>query len=74
MLVLSRKIHERILIGDNIEILICRIGPYTVRIGITAPTDQVIRREDSTGEFKGTPDLTTIGKVANDGDTTQRTC
>ena len=58
MLVLSRKISERILIGDNIEILICRIGPQTVRIGITAPTDHLIRREDSTGESKGTPDLT----------------
>ena len=67
MLVLSRKIHERILIGDKIEILICRIGPNTVRIGITAPTDQVIRREDSTGESKGTPDLHNNLKVNDDG-------
>lgn len=37
MLVLSRKRDEKILIGDDIEITVCRIGPNAVRLGIDAP-------------------------------------
>lgn len=52
MLVLSRKPGERILIGDNVQITIVRIGPNTVRLGIDAPRDMNIVREElcSTGE------------------------
>ena len=46
MLVLSRKLSERIRIGDNIVIQIIRIGPGTVRIGIDAPHDVTISREE----------------------------
>ena len=46
MLVLSRKSGERILIGDNVQITIVRIGPNTVRLGIDAPRDMNIVREE----------------------------
>ena len=46
MLVLSRKTGERLLIGDEIVITVVRIGPKTVRIGIDAPTDIKIVREE----------------------------
>jgi carbon storage regulator len=46
MLVLSRKTSERILIGDEIAITIVRIGPNSVRIGIEAPRDMNIVREE----------------------------
>ncbi len=46
MLVLSRKTSERILIGDDITITIVRIGPNSVRIGIEAPKDMNIVREE----------------------------
>lgn len=36
MLVLSRKIDERILIGDDIEITVLKIKGNTVRLGIKA--------------------------------------
>ena len=44
MLVLSRKISERILIGDDITITVVRIGPNSVRIGIDAPLEMNIER------------------------------
>ena len=46
MLVLSRKPGEKILIGDNVSVTIVRIGPNTVRIGIEAPRDMNIVREE----------------------------
>lgn len=46
MLVLSRKCSERILIGDDIAIVVVAIGPNTVRIGIEAPKPVPIVREE----------------------------
>jgi carbon storage regulator len=50
MLVLSRKPGERILIGDQVVITIVRIGPNTVRLGIDAPRDMNIVREELCAE------------------------
>lgn len=46
MLVVSRKIGERILIGDKIVVTVVKIGSGGVRIGIEAPTEMAIIREE----------------------------
>lgn len=46
MLVLSRKPGEKILIGDDIKVVVVRIGPNTVRIGIEAPRHLHVVREE----------------------------
>jgi carbon storage regulator len=46
MLVLSRKPGERILIGDKIAITVVRIAPGIVRIGVEAPEELPILREE----------------------------
>ena len=48
MLVLSRKVGERILVGDKVVVTIVRIGPNAVRLGIEAPKDMNIVREELT--------------------------
>lgn len=46
MLVLSRKVGERILIGEEIRVTIVRIGSGGVRVGIEAPADLNVVREE----------------------------
>ena len=51
MLVLSRKVGERILIGSEVIITVVRIGPNAVRLGIQAPKDMnIVREELASGE------------------------
>lgn len=48
MLVLSRHVGEKILIGDDIEILVVDIRGHAgrVRLGITAPRDVAVDRAE----------------------------
>lgn len=46
MLVISRKVSESIVIGENIEILVSEIGTDRVKICINAPKEvPIVRRE-----------------------------
>ena len=46
MLVLSRKVGERIWIGDEIAITVVRITGGGVRLGIEAPSEMPVVREE----------------------------
>ena len=46
MLVLSRKENERLMIGENIVVKIVRVSGGKVRLGIEAPAEISIRREE----------------------------
>lgn len=55
MLVLSRKVGERILIGDDIRITIVRVGGGGVRVGIEAPPSFNVVREELKDRAVPTP-------------------
>ena len=46
MLVLSRKESERIRLGDSIVITVVRVSGDKVRLGIEAPADVLVLREE----------------------------
>jgi carbon storage regulator len=46
MLVLSRKLNESIVIGDHIRITVVGLRGNHVRLGIEAPSDVSIMREE----------------------------
>ena len=46
MLVLTRKINQSIMIGDEIEITVLSVSGEKVRIGIEAPRDISVFRQE----------------------------
>jgi len=48
MLVLSRKVGQRVKIGDNVWVKVIRVNGETVRLGIEAPDGVIILREELT--------------------------
>ena len=46
MLVLSRKESEKIMLGDSIVLTIVRVSGDRVRLGIEAPSDMLILRNE----------------------------
>ncbi len=46
MLVLSRKKDEKIIIGDNITVMVIEIRGDKVRLGIEAPKEVTVHRQE----------------------------
>jgi carbon storage regulator len=46
MLVLSRKINQSVMIGDDIEIILLETKGDTAKIGIVAPRDVKVYRQE----------------------------
>ncbi len=74
MLVLTRKVEESIIIGDNIEVKILGVSGKSVKIGITAPRElpvyrkevyEAIKRENEAAAASGRVDLESITGLLN---------
>ena len=61
MLVLSRKLNEKILIGDDIVITVVKIDRNHVRIGIEAPGDVKVFREEIAPVRRQVEDVVGVG-------------
>lgn len=46
MLVLTRKLHQSIMIGDQIEVVVLEVRGEQVRLGIRAPRDVTVHRKE----------------------------
>ena len=53
MLVLTRRLGESITIGDNVKIIIVEIDGNQVKLGIEAPREIEIYREELFEKIKG---------------------
>ena len=70
MLVLSRKIGEKLVIGDNITVVISRVAGNRVTLGIEAPNDVRIVRGELRPDFDvGVPAGRTTGGFDLETDT-----
>ena len=52
MLVVSRKPGERILIGDKIAITVVKVASGAVRLGVEAPAEMAVMREELAAEIR----------------------
>jgi carbon storage regulator len=52
VLVVSRKTGERILIGDKIAITVVKVSTGAVRLGVEAPAEMAIMREELAMELR----------------------
>jgi len=46
MLILTRRIGEKLLIGDDIEVVVLDVNRNQVKVGIKAPRDMTVLREE----------------------------
>ena len=46
MLILTRKIEEALIIGDNVKVTVLEVRGGQVRLGIDAPKDISVHREE----------------------------
>jgi carbon storage regulator len=52
MLILSRRVGESLKIGDNVEVTILSVKGNQVRIGINAPKNVTVHREEIYSRIK----------------------
>jgi carbon storage regulator len=52
MLILTRKINQKLIINDNIEVVILESYKNTVKLGVNAPSNVQIYREEIYNEIK----------------------
>jgi carbon storage regulator len=64
MLVLSRKQSERIRLGKDIVVTVVRVAGDKVRLGIEAPSDMVVLRDELEPNSAGSPSPLTPARTA----------
>lgn len=52
MLILTRKVNQKLIINDNIEVVILESYKNTVKLGVNAPNNVQIYREEIYNEIK----------------------
>ena len=52
MLVVTRKVGESLLIGDHVAVTVLKITPSGVRLGVEAPPDTAVMREELAEELR----------------------
>ena len=69
MLVLSRKIGEKLVIGDNITVVVSRVAGNRVTLGIEAPADvRIVRGELKNENDTSGPSPRNVGVFHSDVD------
>lgn len=63
MLILTRRINERLIIANDIEVIVLGIKGNQVRLGINAPDEIPVHRE----EIQQKIEREAQGDIANDG-------
>ena len=66
MLVLSRKLNQEIIIGDNVKVTVLKVKGNTVRLGIEAPREVRVVRGELPLHKEAEPKMAEVTIVFND--------
>ncbi len=65
MLVLTRKLGESIIIGENVQLSVVEINKNNIKIGINAPKDITIYRKEVFEKIKDENEMSSISGIIN---------
>ena len=65
MLILTRKLGESVVIGDNIKVIVSDIKNGQIKLGISAPKNVTVNREEVVRETKGENVLSSASGIIN---------
>ena len=57
MLILTRRVGEALMIGDQTKIVVLGVKGIQIRLGINAPKDVMVHREEIYEKIQGSEDL-----------------
>ena len=63
MLILTRRVGEALMIGDQTKIVVLGVKGSQIRLGINAPRDVMVHREEIYDKIQGSEDLEHEEKV-----------
>ncbi len=63
MLILTRKLNQKLIINDNIEVVILETYKNAVKIGIKAPNNVQVFREEIYREIKKANEMSKIADI-----------
>ncbi len=68
MLILTRRVGETLMIGDEVTVTVLGVKGNQVRLGINAPRDVAVHREEIYQRIQGDEDVETPGDGSDDAD------
>ncbi|MBW3568042.1 MAG: carbon storage regulator CsrA [Proteobacteria bacterium] len=68
MLILTRRVGETVMIGDNVTVTVLGVKGNQVRLGVNAPKDVAVHREEIYDRIKREQGGDTATDPANGGD------
>ncbi|WP_010128298.1 carbon storage regulator CsrA [Haemophilus sputorum] len=60
MLILTRKIGESLIIGDNVEITVLSVRGNQVKLGVNAPKEIAVHRQEIYERIKAAEDSNSV--------------
>lgn len=63
MLILTRKLGESVIIGDNIKITVVEVNKQQIKLGIDAPKNIIVHREEIYDRIKEENKLASVSNV-----------
>jgi len=67
MLILTRRVGETVMIGDEVTVTVLGVKGNQVRIGVNAPKTVAVHREEIFDRIKREQDGDPVSDVGNDG-------